>query len=110
MGVVTGGGNFWRGRTGNEIDRVKADQIGMLREKLRATRTKQIHQRLVPSQNAQRVQAAEGDDFILGEILPVDEANDGAFGSGTFDGQGEVSTGNAGVLPWAQGLAGAVVG
>ena len=30
MGVVTGGGNFWRGRTGNEIDRVKADQIGML--------------------------------------------------------------------------------
>ena len=30
VGVVTGGGNFWRGRTGNEIDRVKADQIGML--------------------------------------------------------------------------------
>ena len=30
VGIVTGGGNFWRGRTGNEIDRVKADQIGML--------------------------------------------------------------------------------
>ena len=30
VGVVTGGGNFWRGRTGNEIARVKADQIGML--------------------------------------------------------------------------------
>ncbi len=30
LGIVTGGGNFWRGRTGNEIDRVKADQIGML--------------------------------------------------------------------------------
>ena len=30
IGIVTGGGNFWRGRTGNEIDRVKADQIGML--------------------------------------------------------------------------------
>ena len=30
IGVVTGGGNFWRGRTGNEIDRVKSDQIGML--------------------------------------------------------------------------------
>lgn len=28
--VVTGGGNIWRGRTGNEIDRVKSDQIGML--------------------------------------------------------------------------------
>ena len=30
IGIVIGGGNFWRGRTGNEIDRVKADQIGML--------------------------------------------------------------------------------
>ena len=30
IGVVTGGGNIWRGRTGNEIDRVKSDQIGML--------------------------------------------------------------------------------
>ncbi|MDO4418194.1 MAG: UMP kinase [Eubacteriales bacterium] len=30
VGVVTGGGNIWRGRTGDEIDRVKSDQIGML--------------------------------------------------------------------------------
>lgn len=30
IAVVIGGGNFWRGRTGNEIDRVKSDQIGML--------------------------------------------------------------------------------
>lgn len=30
VGIVTGGGNFWRGRTGTEIDRVKSDQIGML--------------------------------------------------------------------------------
>ena len=30
IGVVIGGGNFWRGRTGNEIDRTKSDQIGML--------------------------------------------------------------------------------
>lgn len=29
-GIVIGGGNFWRGRTGTEIDRVKSDQIGML--------------------------------------------------------------------------------
>ena len=28
--LVTGGGNFWRGRTSETIDRVKADQIGML--------------------------------------------------------------------------------
>jgi len=30
VGVVIGGGNFWRGRTGNEIRRSKADQIGMI--------------------------------------------------------------------------------
>ena len=30
VGIVIGGGNFWRGRTGNEIDRTKSDQIGML--------------------------------------------------------------------------------
>ena len=30
VGIVIGGGNFWRGRTGTEIDRVKSDQIGML--------------------------------------------------------------------------------
>ena len=29
-GVVIGGGNFWRGRESNAIDRTKADQIGML--------------------------------------------------------------------------------
>ena len=30
VGVVIGGGNFWRGRTCENIDRTKADQIGML--------------------------------------------------------------------------------
>ncbi|WP_122642233.1 UMP kinase [Luxibacter massiliensis] len=30
VAVVTGGGNFWRGRTSETIDRAKADQIGML--------------------------------------------------------------------------------
>ncbi len=28
--IVTGGGNFWRGRESDAIDRTKADQIGML--------------------------------------------------------------------------------
>ena len=30
VGVVIGGGNFWRGRSSKNIDRTKADQIGML--------------------------------------------------------------------------------
>ena len=30
VGIVIGGGNYWRGRSNNNIDRTKADQIGML--------------------------------------------------------------------------------
>ena len=30
VAIVIGGGNFWRGRTSNKIDRPKADGIGML--------------------------------------------------------------------------------
>ncbi len=30
VGIVIGGGNFWRGRSSDSIDRTKADQIGML--------------------------------------------------------------------------------
>lgn len=30
MGIVVGGGNFWRGRTSENMDRTRADHIGML--------------------------------------------------------------------------------
>ena len=30
IGLVVGGGNFWRGRSSGEMDRVRADQMGML--------------------------------------------------------------------------------
>lgn len=30
VSIVIGGGNFWRGRSSETIDRTKADQIGML--------------------------------------------------------------------------------
>lgn len=30
VGIVIGGGNFWRGRTSEHMDRTRADQIGML--------------------------------------------------------------------------------
>ncbi len=30
LGIVIGGGNFWRGRTGGAMDPVRADQMGML--------------------------------------------------------------------------------
>ncbi|MBR5468325.1 MAG: UMP kinase [Firmicutes bacterium] len=30
IGIVVGGGNFWRGRTSGDMERTRADQIGML--------------------------------------------------------------------------------
>lgn len=30
VGIVVGGGNFWRGRTSGDMDRTRADHIGML--------------------------------------------------------------------------------
>ena len=30
IGIVVGGGNFWRGRTSGDMDRTRADHIGML--------------------------------------------------------------------------------
>lgn len=30
IGIVPGGGNFWRGRSSGDMDRVRADQMGML--------------------------------------------------------------------------------
>ena len=30
VGLVVGGGNFWRGRSGGNMDRTRADHIGML--------------------------------------------------------------------------------
>jgi len=30
MGIVVGGGNFWRGRSGAEMDRTRADHMGMM--------------------------------------------------------------------------------
>jgi len=39
LGIVIGGGNFWRGRTSEDMDRVKADQIGMLATVMNAVYT-----------------------------------------------------------------------
>jgi len=46
VGVVIGGGNFWRGRTGNEIDRTKSDTIGMLATVMNAIYTSEVFRTL----------------------------------------------------------------
>lgn len=42
VGIVIGGGNFWRGRTSDTIDRPKADQIGMLATVMNCIYTSEI--------------------------------------------------------------------
>ncbi|MGI6118156.1 MAG: UMP kinase [Bilifractor sp.] len=42
VGIVIGGGNFWRGRSSKNIDRVKADQIGMLATVMNCLYTSEI--------------------------------------------------------------------
>ena len=42
VGIVIGGGNFWRGRTSETIDRTKADQIGMLATVINCIYTSEI--------------------------------------------------------------------
>ena len=42
VGVVIGGGNFWRGWTSENIDRTKADQIGMLATVMNCIYTSEI--------------------------------------------------------------------
>lgn len=42
VGVVIGGGNFWRGRTSETIDRPKADQIGTLATVMNCIYTSEI--------------------------------------------------------------------
>ena len=50
VGVVIGGGNFWRGRTSENMDRTKADQIGMLATVMNALAVKDaLRQQGVPA-------------------------------------------------------------
>ena len=50
VGIVIGGGNFWRGRSSENIDRTKADQIGMLATVMNALAVKDaLRQQGVPA-------------------------------------------------------------
>ncbi|MCR5417942.1 MAG: UMP kinase [Lachnospiraceae bacterium] len=46
VGIVIGGGNFWRGRSSENIDRTKADQIGMLATVMNCIYTSEIFRSL----------------------------------------------------------------
>lgn len=46
IAIVTGGGNFWRGRSSERIDRTKADQIGMMATVMNCTYVSEIFRTL----------------------------------------------------------------
>lgn len=66
IAVVIGGGNFWRGRTGNEIDRVKSDQIGMLATVMNALYVSEVFR-------SSGMQTAVFGAFEIPGIMPVFE-------------------------------------
>ena len=59
VGIVIGGGNFWRGRTSETIDRTKADQIGMLGINMNA---------LAIGEKLERMGINEGNTVRIGEV------------------------------------------
>ena len=46
VAIVIGGGNFWRGRTGVDIERTKSDQIGMLATVMNCIYTSEVFRTL----------------------------------------------------------------
>ena len=48
VGVVIGGGNYWRGRSNDNIDRTKAYQIGMLATIMNCIYVSEIFRSLLP--------------------------------------------------------------
>jgi uridylate kinase len=71
VGIVTGGGNYWRGRTSEAIARTKADQIGMLATIMNCIYVSEIFR-------AEGMKTAILSPFICGtmtELFSVDLAN-----------------------------------
>jgi len=46
LGIVIGGGNFWRGRTSGAMDAVRADQMGMLATMMNAIALEDVFKRM----------------------------------------------------------------
>ncbi len=73
VGVVIGGGNFWRGRSSQNIDRTKADQIGMLATVMNCLYVSEIFR-------SQGMKTAVMTPFAVGaftELFAKDKVNEG---------------------------------
>ena len=71
IGIVVGGGNFWRGRSSGDMDRTRADHIGMLATTMNALAVADVLEGLgciVRVQTAITMQQV-AEPFILGRAL-----------------------------------------
>lgn len=86
IGIVVGGGNFWRGRSSEGMDRARADHIGMLATAMNALAVADVLEKLgceVRVQTAITMQQV-AEPFILGKaIRHLEKGRVVIFGCGT---------------------------
>ncbi|MGN0686759.1 MAG: UMP kinase [Oscillospiraceae bacterium] len=86
IGIVVGGGNFWRGRSSEGMDRARADHIGMLATTMNALAVADVLENLgcvVRVQTAITMQQV-AEPFILGKaIRHLEKGRVVIFGCGT---------------------------
>lgn len=86
IGIVVGGGNFWRGRSSNSADRARADHIGMLATTMNALAVADVLEGMgctVRVQTAITMQQV-AEPFILGKALRhLEKGRIVIFGCGT---------------------------
>ena len=103
IGIVVGGGNFWRGRSSDGMDRARADHIGMLATAMNALAVADVLENMgctVRVQTAITMQQV-AEPFILGKaIRHLEKGRVVIFGCGT--GNPFFSTDTAAVLRAAE--------
>ena len=86
IGIVVGGGNFWRGRSSENMDRARADHIGMLATTMNALAVADVlesHGCICRVQTAITMQQV-AEPFILGKaIRHLEKGRVVIFGCGT---------------------------
>ena len=86
IGIVVGGGNFWRGRSSEGMDRARADHIGMLATAMNALAVADVLEKMgctVRVQTAITMQQV-AEPFILGKaIRHLEKGRVVVFGCGT---------------------------
>lgn len=86
VGIVVGGGNFWRGRSSENMDRARADHIGMLATAMNALAVADVLEKqgcVVRVQTAITMQQV-AEPFILGKaIRHFEKGRVVIFGCGT---------------------------